>query len=186
MSLLVGVVAALTATVIGTVVGATAGALAQRAATALALVGDAPLLLADEPTTGLDRDLVDHTVDELRRHVDAGRRALLVITHDLAAAERIADRVAVMFAGRIVEIADAEAFFGRPGPGHPYSRGLLRALPDRAFTPIPGMPPELGDLPEGCAFAARCERASEACGTLPPTTGGTACHHPHMPEDLRA
>ncbi|PNG16209.1 ATP-binding cassette domain-containing protein, partial [Streptomyces cahuitamycinicus] len=108
------------------------GGLAQRAATALALVGDAPLLLADEPTTGLDRDLVDRTADELRRHVDdpggSGRgRALLMITHDLAAAERIADRVAVMYAGRIVELADTTAFFGSPGPRHPYSRGLLQA-----------------------------------------------------------
>ncbi|MGA5140585.1 ABC transporter ATP-binding protein [Streptomyces azureus] len=167
------------------------GGLAQRAATALALVGDAPLLLADEPTTGLDRDLVDHTVDELRRHVDAGdgegtRRALLMITHDLTAAERIADRVAVMYAGRIVELTDAETFFGAPGPRHPYSRGLLQALPERAFTAIPGMPPELGDLPDGCAFAPRCERASEACATLPPTAAGTACHHPHVREGIRA
>ncbi|SCG05361.1 peptide/nickel transport system ATP-binding protein, partial [Streptomyces sp. Ncost-T6T-2b] len=91
------------------------GGLAQRAATALALIGDAPLLLADEPTTGLDRDLVERTVDELRRHTDEGR-ALLIITHDLAAAERIADRVAVMYAGRIVEIAGAEAFFDAPAP----------------------------------------------------------------------
>ncbi|MFC8220137.1 ABC transporter ATP-binding protein [Streptomyces sp. NPDC057362] len=156
------------------------GGLAQRAATALALVGDAPLLLADEPTTGLDRDLVDHTVDELRRHVDkGGSRALLVITHDLAAAERIADRVAVMYAGRIVELTDATAFFGTPGPRHPYSRGLLDALPDRAFAPIPGLPPELGALPDGCAFAARCDRASDACATLPPLRGEVACHHPH-------
>ncbi|WP_197359167.1 ABC transporter ATP-binding protein, partial [Streptomyces clavuligerus] len=120
------------------------GGLAQRAATALALVGDAPLLLADEPTTGLDRALVDRTADELRRHVTDGAdgRALLMITHDLAAARRIADRVAVMYAGRIVEIADAEAFFGRPGPRHPYARGLLAALPERGFTPIPGLPPE--------------------------------------------
>lgn len=105
------------------------GGLAQRAATALALVSDAPLLLADEPTTGLDRDLVEHTVDELRRHIDdAGtERALLMITHDLSAAERIADRVAVMYAGRIVEITDAAAFFGTPGPRHPYSHGLLQA-----------------------------------------------------------
>lgn len=156
------------------------GGLAQRAATALALVGDTPLLLADEPTTGLDRDLVDHTVDELRRHIDredGTDRALLVITHDLTAAERITDRVAVMYAGRIVELTDAETFFGTPGPQHPY---------ERAFTPIPGMPPELGDLPDGCAFAPRCERATEACATLPPTTGGTACHHPHVPEDARA
>jgi peptide/nickel transport system ATP-binding protein len=166
------------------------GGLAQRAATALALVGDAPLLLADEPTTGLDRDLVDRTADELRRHVDdpgeGGRgRALLMITHDLAAAERIADRVAVMYAGRIVELADAAAFFGSPGPRHPYSRGLLHALPDRAFSPIPGMPPELGDLPAGCAFAARCDRATDTCATEPPP-GTVACHHPHVPEDVRA
>ncbi|MFG2511286.1 ABC transporter ATP-binding protein [Streptomyces sp. NPDC048584] len=164
------------------------GGLAQRAATALALIGDAPLLLADEPTTGLDRDLVDRTVDELRRHVDADR-ALLMITHDLAAAERIADRVAVMYAGRIVELTAASDFFGTSGPRHPYSRGLLQALPDRSFTPIPGMPPELGDLPEGCAFAARCDRATDACTALPPFTGSIACHHPApapTPENIRA
>ncbi|MFD7506652.1 ABC transporter ATP-binding protein [Streptomyces sp. NPDC059850] len=174
------------------------GGLAQRAATALALVGDAPLVLADEPTTGLDRDLVNRTVDELRRHVDEpGRtggtgRALLMITHDLAAAERIADRVAVMYAGRIVELTDADTFFGPTGPRHPYSHGLLQALPDRFFTPIPGMPPELGDLPGGCAFAPRCGQVSPACAAPPPTTGGLACHHPRpaasapAPEDLRA
>ncbi|MEU8601330.1 ABC transporter ATP-binding protein [Streptomyces parvulus] len=171
------------------------GGLAQRAATALALVGDAPLLLADEPTTGLDRDLVDRTVDELRRHVDntndvdnAGDvgntadhrdRALLMITHDLAAAERVADRIAVMYAGRIVELTRAADFFGAPGPRHPYSRSLLDALPDRAFTSIPGLPPELGALPGGCAFAARCDRASDACAVQPPLTGTAACHHPH-------
>lgn len=157
------------------------GGLAQRAATALALVGDAPLLLADEPTTGLDRDLVDRTVDELRKQARAGR-ALLMITHDLAAAERIADRVAVMYAGRIVELADAEGFFGDPGPGHPYARGLLDALPGRAFVPIPGMPPELGDLPPGCAFAARCGRATAVCETVPDMRDGVACHHPAAAE----
>ncbi|GCD41215.1 ABC transporter ATP-binding protein [Streptomyces paromomycinus] len=169
------------------------GGLAQRAATALALVGDAPLLLADEPTTGLDRDLVDRTVDELRRHIDApgdtagAGRALLMITHDLAAAERIADRVAVMYAGRIVELAGAADFFGTPGPRHPYARGLLDALPDRAFTPIPGMPPELGDLPPGCAFAARCDRATDRCTTaVPALTDGTACHHPAAPPETPA
>ncbi|UYQ66779.1 ABC transporter ATP-binding protein [Streptomyces peucetius] len=160
------------------------GGLAQRAATAIALVGDAPLLLADEPTTGLDRPLVDHTADELRRHADEGR-ALLLITHDLAAAERIADRVAVMYAGRIVELTAADAFFGDPGPRHPYARGLLNALPEREFTPIPGLPPELGDLPGGCAFAPRCDRADEACTTLPRLTDGTACHHAEEPQRVR-
>ncbi|MFD5325988.1 oligopeptide/dipeptide ABC transporter ATP-binding protein [Streptomyces sp. NPDC127092] len=153
------------------------GGLAQRAATALALVGDAPLLLADEPTTGLDRELVDRTADELRRHADRGK-ALLLITHDLAAARRVADRVAVMYAGRIVEIAPAARFFGEPGPRHPYARGLLDALPEREFTPIPGLPPALSDLPEGCAFAPRCARASAACAVRPEFLAGAACHHP--------
>lgn len=156
------------------------GGLAQRAATALALVGDAPLLVADEPTTGLDRDLVDRTVDELRRHVDDGH-GLLVITHDLAAAERIADRVAVMYAGRIVELAASADFFGSPGPRHPYAAGLLDALPERAFVPVPGLPPELDALPAGCAFAPRCPAVSDACAVLPVLDGahaGVACHHP--------
>lgn len=161
------------------------GGLAQRAATALALIGDAPLLLADEPTTGLDRDLVDRTVDELRKHVGEDR-ALLLITHDLAAAERIADRVAVMYASRIVELADAEDFFGASGPRHPYARGLLNALPEREFTPIPGMPPELSALPRGCAFAARCAGADEECGTVPRTVAGVACHHPRTAAVLEA
>ncbi|MFG2874088.1 oligopeptide/dipeptide ABC transporter ATP-binding protein [Streptomyces sp. NPDC048337] len=154
------------------------GGLAQRAATALALVGDAPLLLADEPTTGLDRDLVHRTVDELRAHTQDAGRALLLITHDLAAAERIADTVAVMYAGRIVELAPAEAFFAAPGPRHPYARGLLDALPERAFTPVPGAPPELGALPAGCAFAARCAAADRVCrAARPALTEGVACHH---------
>lgn len=154
------------------------GGLAQRAATALALIGDAPLLLADEPTTGLDRELVDRTADELRRHADAGK-ALLLITHDLAAARRVADRVAVMYAGRIVETASAARFFGSPGPRHPYARGLLDALPEREFTPVPGLPPELSNLPEGCAFAPRCARATTACAVRPDPRARVACHHPH-------
>nr|WP_234314141.1 ABC transporter ATP-binding protein [Streptomyces sp. NBRC 109706] len=161
------------------------GGLAQRAATALALVADAPLLIADEPTTGLDRDLVDRTVGELRRHVDDGH-GLLMITHDLAAAERIADRIAVMYAGRIVELVDAAAFFGAAGPRHPYAAGLLDALPERAFTPIPGLPPELDALPTGCAFAPRCVRATDSCATLPEPADGVACHHPREPADARS
>ncbi|MFJ9341848.1 ABC transporter ATP-binding protein [Streptomyces sp. NPDC101733] len=153
------------------------GGLAQRAATALALVGDAPLLLADEPTTGLDRALVDRTVDELRAHTREAGRALLMITHDLAAAHRTAETVAVMYAGRIVELTPAAAFFGAPGPRHPYARGLLDALPERSFTPVPGIPPELGDLPPGCAFAARCSLADAHCrAERPPLTEGVACH----------
>jgi len=140
------------------------GGMAQRAATALALAGDAWLLLADEPTTGLDRPLVDRTLDELRAQVDSGC-AVLLITHDLAAAARIADTLAVMYAGRLVEVGPTERLLGQPR--HHYTRGLVGALPDRGFRPIPGMPPELSDLPPGCAFAARCPRADTACRQQP-------------------
>ncbi len=155
------------------------GGMAQRLATALALAPDPPLLLADEPTTGLDRPLVDHTLDLLRRRCDAGA-AVLLITHDLAAAQRVADTVAVMYASRIVEHAPTEALF--EAPGHPYSAALLDALPQRAFRPVPGHPPMLTDLPAGCAFAARCDRATPTCRVQPAfigtRAGQVACHHP--------
>jgi peptide/nickel transport system ATP-binding protein len=154
------------------------GGMAQRVATALALAGDPWLLIADEPTTGLDRDLVDGLLGEFRRLVTDGR-AVLLITHDLAAARRVADRIAVMYAGRLVEIGPADAVLD--APRHPYARGLGNSLPDRAFTPIPGLPPLLTDLPPGCAFAARCDRAIPACAELPALTGAehaVACHRP--------
>ncbi|MGC4761880.1 ABC transporter ATP-binding protein [Micromonospora sp. DT46] len=155
------------------------GGMAQRLATALALAPDPPLLLADEPTTGLDRPLVDHTLDLLRRRCDAGG-AVLLITHDLAAARRVADTVAVMYASRIVERRPTAELFA--APAHPYTAGLLDALPERAFRPVPGHPPMLTDLPPGCAFAPRCDRATDVCRTPPAPSAGApariACHHP--------
>ncbi|WP_033341472.1 ABC transporter ATP-binding protein [Catenuloplanes japonicus] len=149
------------------------GGMAQRLTTALALATDPPLLIADEPTTGLDRPLVDHTLDLLRRRCDAGGTVLL-ITHDLAAAQRVADTVAVMYASRIAEHRPARDVFG--APAHPYTAALLDALPNWAFTPIPGHPPMLTALPPGCAFAPRCPRRTDACGVQP--GGPVACHHP--------
>ncbi|SCE61105.1 ABC-type glutathione transport system ATPase component, contains duplicated ATPase domain [Streptomyces sp. Termitarium-T10T-6] len=143
------------------------GGLAQRAATALALIGDAPLLLADEPTTGLDRDLVERTVDELRRHTDEGR-ALLIITHDLAAAERIADRVAVMYAGRIVEIAEAEAFFGAPGPATPTPRVCWTPCPSGSSPRSPG-----------------CRRSWARCPTAAPSPTAARTRTPAAPANAR-
>ncbi|WP_432902854.1 ABC transporter ATP-binding protein [Micromonospora matsumotoense] len=158
------------------------GGMAQRLATALALAPDPPLLLADEPTTGLDRPLVDHTLDLLRRRCDTGA-AVLLITHDLAAARRVADTVAVMYASRIVEHRPTPDLFDHPG--HPYTAGLLDALPERAFTPVPGHPPMLTDLPAGCAFTPRCPRTTDACHTTPRLAadggGRLACHHPLTP-----
>jgi peptide/nickel transport system ATP-binding protein len=155
------------------------GGMAQRLATALALAPNPPLLLADEPTTGLDRPLVDHTLDLLRRRCDTGA-AVLLITHDLTAAARVADTVAVMYASRIVEHRPTAALY--EAPAHPYTVGLLDALPERAFTPVPGHPPMLTDLPDGCAFTPRCPRATDTCHTPPRLTrdgaGRVACHHP--------
>ncbi|MEV6375140.1 ABC transporter ATP-binding protein [Micromonospora musae] len=158
------------------------GGMAQRLVTALALATDPPLLIADEPTTGLDRPLVDHTLDLLRRRCDAGA-AVVLITHDLAAARRVADTVAVMYAGRVVEHRNGGEFF--TAPTHPYAAALLDALPDRAFRPVPGHPPMLTALPTGCAFAPRCPRRTDTCESRPePSSAGDGtveCHHPILP-----
>ncbi len=138
--------------------------MAQRVVTAVALAGDPDVLLADEPTSGLDRALVDQTMQQLRARCDEGR-AVLLVTHDLHAAERVADTMAVMYASRIVEISPASSFFA--GPLHPYAAGLLDCLPDRAFVAVPGMPPALTDLPVGCAFAPRCGEVVGNCGAVP-------------------
>ncbi len=155
------------------------GGMAQRLATALALAPDPHLLLADEPTSGLDRPLVDATLDLLRARCDSGA-AVILITHDLAAAHRVADTVAVMYASRVVEHRPAAAFFA--GPRHPYAHALLEARPDRAFAPIPGHPPMLTALPDGCAFAPRCPRATAGCDPMPALAadgpGRLACRHP--------
>ncbi|MHA6629581.1 ABC transporter ATP-binding protein [Pseudonocardia sichuanensis] len=128
------------------------GGTAQRVGLAAALAGDPPVLLADEPTAGLDRPLVDRSVDLLAGMAARGH-AVLLITHDLRAARRVATDVAVMYASRLVEVGPADAVFG--DPWHPYTAGLLGALPDRGFTPVPGHPPDLTALPAGCGFGQR-------------------------------
>lgn len=128
------------------------GGTAQRVGVAAALAGDPPVLLADEPTAGLDRPLVDRTVDLLAERAAAGQ-AVLMITHDLRAARRVATDIAVMYASRLVEIGPAEDVLA--DPWHPYTRCLRDALPDRAFVPVPGHPPDLTALPPGCGFDQR-------------------------------
>ncbi|MDL5156502.1 ABC transporter ATP-binding protein [Actinomycetospora termitidis] len=155
------------------------GGTAQRAGLAAALAGDPAIVLADEPTAGLDRPLVDRTTDLL---VDLARdgKAVLLITHDLRAVRRIAAEgpvdLAVMYASRIVESGPAAEVFARPW--HPYTRGLLGALPDEGFVPVPGHPPELSDLPSGCPFRPRC--GSTACTDDPALVHhgdrAVACH----------
>ncbi|WP_222850178.1 ABC transporter ATP-binding protein [Allosaccharopolyspora coralli] len=142
------------------------GGMVQRVAVALALAGDPPVLLADEPTTGLDRPLIDRTTDLLAEAAADGR-AVLLITHDLAAARRVATDVAVMYASRIVETGPAAEVFA--DPWHPYTAGLLDALPEGGFRPIPGHPPVLSDLDRleqewGCVF---CLRSPDRPGFAP-------------------
>ncbi|WP_219416974.1 ABC transporter ATP-binding protein [Pseudonocardia nigra] len=128
------------------------GGTAQRVGVAAALAGEPPVLLADEPTAGLDRPLVDRTVDLLADMAARGH-AVLLITHDLRAARRVATDAAVMYASRIIELGPAQDVF--TDPWHPYTRGLFGALPDRGFAAIPGHPPDLTALPPGCGFERR-------------------------------
>ncbi|MGH3889860.1 MAG: ABC transporter ATP-binding protein [Pseudonocardiaceae bacterium] len=152
------------------------GGTAQRVGVASALAGNPSVVLADEPTAGLDRPLVDRTVDQLAA-LAADGHAILLITHDLRAARRVATDLAVMYASRLVEYGPAGEIFS--DPWHPYTRGLLAALPDRGFTAIPGDPPELTALPAGCAFRPRCPVRARCTNTAELRRHGRrqlACH----------
>ncbi|MGH4002384.1 MAG: oligopeptide/dipeptide ABC transporter ATP-binding protein, partial [Pseudonocardiaceae bacterium] len=152
------------------------GGMAQRVGVASALAGNPSVVLADEPTAGLDRPLVDRTGDQLAA-LAADGHAVLLITHDLRAARQVATDLAVMYASRLVECGPAEEMFS--DPWHPYTRGLLAALPDRGFTAIPGDPPELTALPAGCSFRPRCPVRAQCANTAELRQHGRrqlACH----------
>lgn len=140
------------------------GGMRQRCIMAIALAGNPAILFADEPTTALDVTIQAQILDLLRDVQAKTGTATVFVTHDLGVVARVADRVAVMYAGKIVEIGTAEEIFY--DPRHPYTWGLMRALPafckgkDTLYT-IPGMPPTLLKLPQGDAFACRNEYALE-------------------------
>jgi peptide/nickel transport system ATP-binding protein len=137
------------------------GGMARRVLTASATVGMADLLLADEPTNGLDRDVAHETLDHLRELADTGKGVLL-ITHDVASALRVADRVTVFCGGVTVEEARADAFNGGGGLLHPYSRALRDAMPGNSF--VDNLPPEArASTNGGCPFSARCSLGCESC-----------------------
>src|SRR6202022_2522374 len=162
------------------------GGMRQRVAIAIALLHRPALLIADEPTTASDGTIQSQILAEVQTLAAETGTALIWITHDLAVVAGLADRIAVMYAGRIVEQGPVDAVFAKPL--HPYTRGLIGSIPSRGqrgrpLTQIPGMPPSPADRPTGCAFAPRCPRADLACEDMPAMLSQGAdraarCWHP--------
>ncbi|MHB1123441.1 MAG: ABC transporter ATP-binding protein [Ramlibacter sp.] len=146
------------------------GGMRQRVAIAIALLNRPRLIIADEPTTALDVTIQAQILFEVQKLCRETGTALVWITHDLAVVSGLADRIAVMYAGRIVESGATVDVIRRPT--HPYTQGLIDSIPTRAthgslLRQIPGMTPSLLHLPQGCAFRPRCPRASDACLVVP-------------------
>ncbi len=163
------------------------GGMRQRVAIAIALLNGPDLIVADEPTTALDVTIQSQILAEVQELARDTGTALIWITHDLAVVAGLADKICVMYAGRIVETGPTDAVL--TAPGHPYTEGLLGSIPGHGrrgerLTQIPGMAPNMARLPLGCAFAPRCARASDICRTAAPEITdigpGRAlrCYHP--------
>jgi oligopeptide/dipeptide ABC transporter ATP-binding protein len=143
------------------------GGMRQRVMIAMGLLCEPALLLADEPTTALDVTIQAQILELMQEVQRRHGTAIVLVTHDLGVVAGMADRVAVMYAGRLVEKGPTGPLFA--APGHPYTRGLLDSVPrlegaaGEALTSIPGSPPDLAALPPGCAFAPRCSEALDSC-----------------------
>ena len=148
------------------------GGMLQRVVIAMALLGEPALLIADEPTTALDVTTQAQILELLADLQGRTGMAMLLITHDMGVAAEVATRVAVMYAGQLVEDSDAASLFERPS--HPYTKGLLASVPMMGARPrqrlssIPGSVPSLSDLPPACRFAPRCAYATEQCRRTAP------------------
>jgi peptide/nickel transport system ATP-binding protein len=162
------------------------GGMRQRVAIAIAMLNRPDLIIADEPTTALDVTIQAQILHEVRALCRESGTALLWITHDLAVLAGLADRIAVMYAGRIVESGPVNDLLTHPL--HPYTRGLIASVPSRnrrgtRLAQIPGMAPPITELPRGCAFRPRCDRASERCSdeisrSIPAPGRELRCIHP--------
>jgi oligopeptide/dipeptide ABC transporter ATP-binding protein len=144
------------------------GGMLQRAVIDMAMAGSPKLLFADEPTTALDVTIQDQILALLLELQERSGMTLVLVSHDLAVVAETCDRIAVMYAGRIVETAPTKSIFD--APRHPYTVGLLNSIPHLSaaasrLIPIPGQPPDLAKLGPGCPFAPRCSFASADCST---------------------
>jgi oligopeptide transport system ATP-binding protein len=157
------------------------GGMRQRVMIAMALACQPRLIIADEPTTALDVTVQAQILDLLKELTRETGSSLLLITHDLGVVARYADRVAVMYGGRIVETAPARELY--KAPRHPYTRGLMASIPrldstiGRPLVPIEGQPPDLARLPTGCAFSPRCGFAGDICRTARPPLETVGAQH---------
>ena len=160
------------------------GGMKQRVGIAMALACEPELLIADEPTTALDVTIQAQVLELMRDLKDKLGTSMIMITHDLGVVAEICDRVAIMYAGEIVEQGSAYDVF-ESGRHHPYTDGLFGAIPDlrastRRLAPIDGLMPDPANLPSGCKFADRCGYRESVCGHAPPRAGtdghAIACH----------
>ena len=147
------------------------GGMKQRVVIAIALACNPALLIADEPTTALDVTIQAQVLELMRDLKQQFDSAMILISHDIGVVAEICDSVAIMYAGRIVEKADAAALYDRPL--HPYTQGLFSSIPDltkemKRLHTIPGLPPDPTNLPEGCCFAPRCCLADDTCRARSP------------------
>jgi oligopeptide transport system ATP-binding protein len=157
------------------------GGMRQRVMIAMALSCEPELLIADEPTTALDVTIQAQILELIKNLKQKTGTSVILVTHDLGVVAGIADRVVVMYAGKIFEEAPTFELFHKPG--NPYTKGLLRSIPDltakhEELYQIPGLPPDVAHLPPGCPFAPRCQRATEICHKeFPPYVELTRNHY---------
>ena len=142
------------------------GGMKQRILIGISVILNPKVIIADEPTKGLDSRLRNMVLEELTLAREMSHSSMILITHDLGAARAISDRIAVMYAGEIIEIGPTGDVF--ENPLHPYSKGLLESLPERGFKPIPGVSPSMIRPPEGCKFHPRCFEKKDICSQQRP------------------
>lgn len=142
------------------------GGMRQRAMIAMGLACNPSLIIADEPTRGLDVTIQAQIVELMRELIKKSGASMLLITHDLSLAADLCDKIAVMYTGEIVEYADIKEFF--KNPAHPYARCFLESIPSRGMKPILGISPSLINPPQGCRFHPRCDCVMECCKTVHP------------------